>query len=576
MNGNTNSKSESFPEGAKPKADQSNEEVGQGETPLSSSEIFAQNKPGSHGDAQPDPSAKGFIRSSLGDSLGFSGRDLTNSDRTRLLTKELSRELSSSGRDSTSPATNYKTTFLPASRFINAQGLQQMPFLQMRKSEFKHEEVDQEKLKAQKLSKDLAMNVPPPPLVETDKKPNDKQPLKRDSKLSEQEQAIVKELEADNIYQVSKEFLKKPEEPESFDDEAPFEPRIFKTLEKIRPHDTLMPVAPTLAKDRLKECIQKLKDGRVIVVGDLLIDELLEGKPERISREAPVLILEHVDTELIPGGAANTAHNITALGASCHAVGVCGMDENAERMARTLERHGINHSLVNDPSRPTTVKTRILSKSHSFKQQLLRLDRISHEPIDEAIEILLVAKLAPLMKSYDAIVLSDYRAGVMTDGIIIACRRIAEENNLFLVVDAQDNFGRFQNVDLITPNQPDAQAAVGFEFDSDKQLIQGGKALLLLTGAKSILVTRGAQGMALFREGKPPLSMPVFNKSEVFDVTGAGDTVVAVMTLAMVTGSTQEEAMALGNLAAGIVVRKPGTAVTSLEEMIANLEKVSL
>jgi bifunctional ADP-heptose synthase (sugar kinase/adenylyltransferase) len=97
-----------------------------------------------------------------------------------------------------------------------------------------------------------------------------------------------------------------------------------------------------------------------------------------------------------------------------------------------------------------------------------------------------------------------------------------------------------------------------------------------LTGAKSILVTRGAQGMALFREGKPPLSMPVFNKSEVFDVTGAGDTVVAVMTLAMVTGSTQEEAMALGNLAAGIVVRKPGTAVTSLEEMIANLEKVSL
>jgi rfaE bifunctional protein kinase chain/domain len=355
---------------------------------------------------------------------------------------------------------------------------------------------------------------------------------------------------------------------------------VFKNLEKIQPHDMAQAAAALaahgLSKKRLRECIKNLAKGKVMVVGDLLIDELLEGKPERISREAPVLILEHMETELIPGGAANTAHNITALGASCHAVGVCGKDEYAAKLAALLEKYSITHSLVQDPSRPTTVKTRILSRSYAIRQQLLRLDRISHATIDSVVQSLLSERIERAASGYNAIILSDYRAGVISDGVIATSRKVAAQQGLLYVIDAQEGFERFQAATLLTPNQPDAETAVGYAFDTPEKLLKGGEDLLVLTGAQAILITRGPEGMVLFRTGHSPVHMPVFNRSEVFDVTGAGDTVVATMTLALSTGSTPEEAMALGNLAAGIVVRKPGTAVTTQEELIENLEQVAL
>ena len=137
-----------------------------------------------------------------------------------------------------------------------------------------------------------------------------------------------------------------------------------------------------LTKSNLRKCIHNLSGGRVIVLGDLLIDELLEGKPERISREAPVLILEHVDTELNLGGAANAAHNVAALGGVCHAIGVSGRDEYHHKLSGLFDKVGITHALVQDPARPTTVKTRILSKAHALSQQLLRLYRISQDKIN--------------------------------------------------------------------------------------------------------------------------------------------------------------------------------------------------
>lgn len=158
--------------------------------------------------------------------------------------------------------------------------------------------------------------------------------------------------------------------------------QLFKELERVHPVDLgishVVTESAIFTKSALRNRIINLSGGKVVVVGDLLIDELVEGRPERISREAPVLILEHVETELIPGGAANTAHNITALGGKCHAIGVCGKDEYGPKLARVLERHGITHALVEDESRPTTVKSRVISKSHSLLQQLLRIDRISH------------------------------------------------------------------------------------------------------------------------------------------------------------------------------------------------------
>jgi rfaE bifunctional protein kinase chain/domain len=334
--------------------------------------------------------------------------------------------------------------------------------------------------------------------------------------------------------------------------------------------------AQPLSKSNLRKRILNLTGGKVIVVGDLLIDELLEGKPERISREAPVLILEHVDTELIPGGAANTANNIAALGGKCHAIGVCGDDEYATKLANLFDQAGISHGLVKDASRPTTVKTRILSKSHSFRQQLLRLDRISHERVSPAIESQLIDRVKEVDGEFNAIILSDYRAGVITDDVVRAVRAVAAEKNLLLIVDAQDDFARFQDVTLMTPNQPDAEKAVGFEITDKESLQRAGDELLMITGAAAMLITRGGEGMVLFQQNQPMIELPAFNRLEVFDVSGAGDTVVATMALALTTGCTFLEAMALGNLAAGIVVKKPGTAITSQKEMLENLDMLKL
>jgi D-glycero-beta-D-manno-heptose-7-phosphate kinase len=410
-------------------------------------------------------------------------------------------------------------------------------------------------------------------------------PEKEDPRLKdkEQEEEIAIDLEFEKIYHEKDylEELKRATELALGQDDAHTQGKtVFKELEKIQPQDmsagSSTALVAALSRKRLKECIKNLSGGKVIVIGDLLIDELLEGKPERISREAPVLILEHVETELIPGGAANTAHNITSLGGACHAIGVCGQDEYATKLASLLDKHGITHGLVQDPSRTTTVKTRILSRSYAIRQQLLRLDRISHATIDSTVQTLIAERLDRAAAGYKAIILSDYRGGVISDGIIAACKKAANRHGLLYVVDAQDGFERFQGAALLTPNQPDAEKAVGYSFDTPEKLKRGGQDLLVLTGAQAVLITRGPDGMVLFRPGQPPYHMPVFNRSDVFDVTGAGDTVVATLTLALVTGSTLEESIALGNLAAGIVVRKPGTAVTNQEELINNLTMVTL
>ncbi len=358
----------------------------------------------------------------------------------------------------------------------------------------------------------------------------------------------------------------------------------FKELERMHPQDLaagsatqIVNIAESrLSKSRLKTRINSLGGGRVIVLGDLLIDELLEGRPERISREAPVLILEHVSTELILGGAANAAANLAALGGICHSIGVCGRDDYARKLQRLFEKAGISYGLVEDPSRPTTVKTRILSSAHALRQQLIRLDRISHEKLNIGITQKVLEKLDAVAQSYSAVILSDYRSGLISDHLVKGTLEIAAKKGIQVVVDAQDNFERFRGSSLITPNQPDTEAAVGFKIDSKERLEEAGRKLLTLSGARNVLLTRGGAGMVLFQESEPMFELPAFNRSEVFDVTGAGDTVVATMTLAMVTGATMIEAMALGNLAAGIVVKKVGTAVTNQQELVDALENLKI
>lgn len=507
------------------------------------------------------------------------------------LTADLSRELS--GQKANPPLNEAPREFKwsgakgvgsPASSSLDNFSPGAKPFFQLRKSEFaKPDEKPsmQFKFEVDKFLRDTS------PKEDKTLTPAEIQELTQTRNLIQQsnnpEEVLSNTLHLARLYQhlrYIEEAKKAVEFSLGIDPEHMLGKQVFKELERMHPADVGASashvVSPLLTKTILRQRIAAMTGGRVVVVGDLLIDELLEGKPERISREAPVLILEHVDTELIPGGAANTAHNISSLGGICHAVGVCGSDEYARKLARLLEGCGISHSLVQDPSRPTTVKTRILSKSHSLMQQLLRLDRISHEPLSAEIEAKLIGRLRESTAGFKAIVLSDYRAGVITDGMIDACRQLARTQNILLIVDAQGDFERFKDVTLMTPNQPDTEKAVGYKLTNLDDLRKAGNQILQSTNAKALLVTRGADGMVLFQQGQELVELPAFNRSDVFDVTGAGDTVVGTMALALVSGATFVESMALGNLAAGIVVRKSGTAVTSQKELLENLERLNL
>lgn len=509
------------------------------------------------------------------------------------LTPELGRELSGkSAKPSLTeqPPKEFKfsgTKDTPNLSTANAFGMGKQPFLPLRKSEFAKE--DEKPITVYKVAVDNFLkntrHEDDETLTAAEKENLDST---RDAiqKASTVDDLLSNTLHLARLYQhlrYIEEARQAVELSLGIDPDHILGKQVFNELERMHPTETAAvssfapyAISPSLTKSVLRKRIKGLTGGRVIVMGDLLIDELLEGKPERISREAPVLILEHVDTELIPGGAANTAHNITALGGICHAIGVCGDDEYAGKLARLLEGCGISHSLVKDPTRPTTVKTRILSKSHSLMQQLLRLDRISHEPLSAAITKQLVSKLQGATTGYKAIILSDYRSGVVSDEVIDACREEAKKSNILVIVDAQGDFARFKDVTLMTPNQPDTEKAVGYKLNTREEVRRAGDQILKATNATSLLVTRGAEGMALFEKGKEMVEIPVFNRSDVFDVTGAGDTVVATMALALVSGASFVEAMALGNLAAGIVVRKSGTAVTSQKEMIENLDRLNL
>lgn len=335
-----------------------------------------------------------------------------------------------------------------------------------------------------------------------------------------------------------------------------------------------------LDKKKLLNSIQKLSKASVLVIGDIILDEFVIGSPERISREAPVIILEHISSEFALGGASNAAHNISALNAKCYLLGVVGQDLYSKALENECLKTNIKPILEFDQSRPTTVKTRLLSTAHKhhtssvfFKQQLLRLDRLSRENISSKVEESLIEKIKANISKVDTILISDYDLGVCTKKLISEVIKIANKNKITVLVDAASGFQRFKGAYLITPNQPDTEEAVGFQIKDSESLLRAGKKLLSISNAENVLITRGSEGMALFNKKDPsnPFILKAFNVSEVFDVTGAGDTVAGTISAALATKSSLESACTLGNLAASIVVRKYGTAVTNLKELKEHL-----
>ena len=330
-------------------------------------------------------------------------------------------------------------------------------------------------------------------------------------------------------------------------------------------------------KVKLVSDIKNLVNAKVLVVGDLAIDEMLYGDAERISREAPVLILQHTKTKIILGGASNAAHNVSTLNCGkVGVVGVCGVDYQAGQLLDAFEKANIDtRYLVRDENRKTTTKTRISgSITTSITQQIVRIDRQTSTPIDGQTERKVLENLEYAIPQYDAVILSDYNIGALTPKVIQKSIELANKYNKVLVVDAQGELERFKNCTSMTPNLPDTQKSVGFFINNEDDLKRAGKLLLAQTNAKSVLITCGADGMFVAEPNDKYTKIPVFNKSEVFDVTGAGDTVTAVYTLALANGIDPVYSAIIGNIAASIVVRQFGCATTTVEDLLSAVEKL--
>jgi rfaE bifunctional protein kinase chain/domain len=307
--------------------------------------------------------------------------------------------------------------------------------------------------------------------------------------------------------------------------------------------------------------VRRLAGRHVLVVGDLVLDEYWTGRAARISREAPVPILEFVEYEDRAGSAASPAANVTALGSRATLVGVLGCDAAGQRVEASLRELGVDdRGLVHSPTGATATKTRILAQGFTGglhgRQQMLRLDRgaaLSAESAAACVECL--SRLAP---QADAVLLSDYRAGVVSAATIEAARASGRP----ITVDSQGDVRRFAGVDLLKLNQADAQAALG-----DGDLLGGAARLRSELQVAHLVVTLGADGMLVFGESSP-LHVPAVRVTEVFDVTGAGDTVIAILTLALVAGLPMRRAAELASAAASVVVRRLGVATVSPDELL--------
>ncbi|NEQ23183.1 MAG: D-glycero-beta-D-manno-heptose-7-phosphate kinase [Microcoleus sp. SIO2G3] len=323
------------------------------------------------------------------------------------------------------------------------------------------------------------------------------------------------------------------------------------------------------SSERLFGLLDRFGQARVLVIGDLTLDEFLTGQVERISREAPVLIIRHETTRQTPGGGANAVYNLAKLGAKVKVAGLVGKDSQGEALRQIFEVAGIDtRAILIDPDRPTVTKTRIAGHARqSVTQQIVRVDRKSDDLPDSDVQLQLADEIRQQLDTVDAVVCSDYGDGALTAPVIEAALL-----HPLTVVDAQSNLGRYRAAGVFTPNLPEAEQAVGYAIKNPQTLTKAGQDLLALTQAQQILITRGDEGMTLFDRSGAEHHIPAFNRTDVFDVTGAGDTVVAALTLSLCLGASFWEAAVLGNLAASIVVRQFGTATTSIDEMKTALQ----
>jgi rfaE bifunctional protein kinase chain/domain len=326
----------------------------------------------------------------------------------------------------------------------------------------------------------------------------------------------------------------------------------------------------TAANGRYREIIGRFSGVRMVVVGDLIADEFISGRIDRVSREAPVLILRYDSTEIVPGGAGNAANNAARLGASVRVVGLAGRDEAGRRMVRALSARADVSGVVRPAGYATPTKTRILGGGiHSAKQQVVRIDRAGGAVSPRLIERV-ERRLVRALAWADVVVISDYGSGLVTAERWRRVMSAARRRPPLVLVDSRYALTGFVGTTASTPNESEVESLLGVRIGDDREVLErAGRALLRKLRAGAVLVTRGSRGMALFVPGEPTDHIPIVGSDQVTDVTGAGDTVIAVFSLALAAGASFGEAARLANRAGGLVVMKRGTATVSTEELAA-------
>ena len=316
----------------------------------------------------------------------------------------------------------------------------------------------------------------------------------------------------------------------------------------------------TMSTERGLDILSKFEYARILVIGDIMVDEFIWGKVSRISPEAPVPVVNVVSESLCLGGGANVVNNVRSLDGGVMVCGVVGDDEMGRRLISDLDKYGIDtEGVIVDGARPTTIKTRVIAHN----QQVVRYDRESASEISQSTREKIVSFVKKNLHRLDAIIISDYGKGVTSEKLIGEVLHIAGENGKIISVDPKvSNFSFYKGVTAITPNNNEASEAGGIEIRDEETLLRVGEVLMEKLACKILLITRGEEGMTLFEENGEITHIPALTK-EVYDVTGAGDTVISVLTLALTAGATIKEAAVIANYAAGIVVGEVGTATVS-------------
>ena len=331
---------------------------------------------------------------------------------------------------------------------------------------------------------------------------------------------------------------------------------------------------PRVDPGRLLHLIDGFARVRVAVFGDLIVDEFIYGDIARVSREAPVLILNYDSTDIVPGGAGNAATNVAALGGSAIPVGFTGRDETGSRLIDALRRSVDVRAIVRPREFRTPTKTRILAGGvHSAKQQVVRIDRAASPQVTELDQRAIANKLMNVAARCDALLVSDYGIGAVSPQLVAqAQKRLHRKGGLAspVLVDSRYALLKYRGMTTCTPNESEVEQLLGIRIgDNVRVLERAGRELLRRTRSSAVLITRGSRGMALFEPDRPTTHIPISGSDQIADVTGAGDTVIATMTLALAAGATFLEAARLANYAGGIVVMKRGTATVAADELRA-------